>query len=174
MTFDFERFADITASVYPQSVYSLQDALSVFRYYFEQYEKHMGKPHPPIRASQIVRISDMIPGICPEPFVSVLHTGIVTIISTIFSVGESGNCDFTKNFIERGERYERENITAQGRGRRTGACRHSEGIRIHYRARRFSVIWRGSRPCGIAGNPYRMQTLRTSPAFRVDGAGRKR
>lgn len=61
MTFDFEKFADITASVYPQSVYSLQDALSVFRYYFEQYEKHMGRPHPAIKASQIVRICQDMP-----------------------------------------------------------------------------------------------------------------
>lgn len=66
LTFDFEKFADITASVYPQSVYSLQDALSVFRYYFEQYEKHMGKPHPPIRASQIVRICQDMPFISRE------------------------------------------------------------------------------------------------------------
>lgn len=61
LTFDFEKFADITASVYPQSVYSLQDALSVFRYYFEQYEKHMGRPHPAIKASQIVRICQDMP-----------------------------------------------------------------------------------------------------------------
>ena len=66
MTFDFEKFANITESVYPQSVYSLQDTLSVFRYYFEQYEKHMGKPHPPIRASQIVRICQDMPYIFPE------------------------------------------------------------------------------------------------------------
>lgn len=66
MTFDFERFATIAASVYPQSVYSLQDALRVFRYYFEQYEKYMGKPHPPIRASQIVRICQDMPYISPE------------------------------------------------------------------------------------------------------------
>ena len=66
MTFDFERFATIAASVYPQSVYSLQDALRVFSYYFEQYEKYMGKPHPPIRASQIVRICQDMPYISPE------------------------------------------------------------------------------------------------------------
>lgn len=56
MTFDFEKFSRITASVYPQSIYTLQGALTVFNYYFEQYEKHIGRPHPPIKASQIVRI----------------------------------------------------------------------------------------------------------------------
>lgn len=66
MVFDFEKFARITASVYPPSVYSLQDALSVFSYYFEQYEKHMGRPHPPIKASQIVRICQDMPFISRE------------------------------------------------------------------------------------------------------------
>lgn len=66
LDFDFEKFAKITASVYPQSVYSLQDALNVFSYYFEQYEKHMGKPHPPIRASQIARICLDMPYIIRE------------------------------------------------------------------------------------------------------------
>lgn len=65
-TFDFEKFANIAASVYPQSEYSLQDALRVFRYYFEQYEKHLGTPHPPIRASQIVRICQDMPYISQE------------------------------------------------------------------------------------------------------------
>ena len=61
LTFDFEKFANITASVYPQNGYSLNDALSVFWYYFEQYEQYMGKPHPPIKASQIVRICQDMP-----------------------------------------------------------------------------------------------------------------
>lgn len=66
MIFDFEKFARITASVYPPSVYTLQDALCVFSYYFEQYEKHMGRPHPPIKASQIVRICQDMPYIDQE------------------------------------------------------------------------------------------------------------
>ena len=56
MLFDFEKFSDITASVYPGGAYSLEDALSVFRYYFERYEEHTGKAHLPIRAIQIARI----------------------------------------------------------------------------------------------------------------------
>ena len=56
MLFDFEKFSNITASVYPGGAYSLEGALSVFQYYFEKYEEHTGRPHPPIKASQIVRI----------------------------------------------------------------------------------------------------------------------
>lgn len=61
MLFDFEKFSDITASVYPGGAYSLEDALSVFRYYFKKYEEHTGRPHPPIKASQIVRICQDMP-----------------------------------------------------------------------------------------------------------------
>ncbi len=35
----------------------------MFRYYFEQYEAHTGRPHPPICASQIVRIIQDMPWI---------------------------------------------------------------------------------------------------------------
>ena len=41
MIFDFDKFANITARVFPDDVgYSLGDALSVFKYYFERYEEH--------------------------------------------------------------------------------------------------------------------------------------
>ena len=46
MIFDFDKFANITARVFPDDVgYSLGDALSVFKYYFERYEEHTGHPH---------------------------------------------------------------------------------------------------------------------------------
>ena len=48
MLFDFDKFADITASVFPGGPYTLDEALGVFRYYFEQYEAHTGRPHPPM------------------------------------------------------------------------------------------------------------------------------
>lgn len=66
MIFDFEKFSDITASVYPGGAYSLEDALSVFRYYFEQYEEHTGRPHLPIKADQIVRICRIMPYLSAE------------------------------------------------------------------------------------------------------------
>lgn len=63
LLFNFEKFSVIAASVYPNTPYSLEDALSVFRYYFEKYEKYTGRPHPPINASQIVRIAQNMPWI---------------------------------------------------------------------------------------------------------------
>lgn len=63
MLFDFDKFADITASVFPGGPYTLDEALGVFRYYFEQYEARTGRPHPPICASQIVRIVRDMPWI---------------------------------------------------------------------------------------------------------------
>ena len=63
MLFNFEKFSEIAASVYPNTPYSLEDALGVFRYYFKKYEEHTGRPHPPINASQIVRIAQNMPWI---------------------------------------------------------------------------------------------------------------
>ncbi len=62
MQFDFDTFASITAMVFPgDSLYSLEEALEVFRYYFEQYEQHTGKPHPHINAAQIAQICEIMP-----------------------------------------------------------------------------------------------------------------
>ena len=61
VTFDFEKFSRITASVYPVSPYTLEEALNVFHCYFEKYEEYTGRPHPPIKASQIVRICQDMP-----------------------------------------------------------------------------------------------------------------
>lgn len=63
MLFDFEKFSSITARVFPGGPYSLEDALDVFKYYFEKYEAYTGRPHPPIKASQIVRIIREMPWI---------------------------------------------------------------------------------------------------------------
>lgn len=66
LIFDFEKFAQITESVYPQTPYTLEESLSVFRYYFEKYEEYTGRPHPPIRASQIMRACQDMPFISRE------------------------------------------------------------------------------------------------------------
>ena len=66
MIFDFEKFRKIAANVYPQTPYSFEESMEVFRYYFGKYEEVMGKPHPPIRASQIVRICRVMPYIAQE------------------------------------------------------------------------------------------------------------
>lgn len=61
LLFDFDKFKRITASVYSESPYSLEDILSVFHYYFEKYEEYTGKAHSPIRANQIVHIIQVMP-----------------------------------------------------------------------------------------------------------------
>lgn len=62
MLFDFQRFGRIAATVYNQeNPYSLEECLKVFRLYFQTYEEYMGRPHPPIRASQIARIMQDMP-----------------------------------------------------------------------------------------------------------------
>lgn len=96
MVFDFEKFARITASVYPPSVYTLQDALTVFEYYFEQYEKHMGRPHPFIKASQIVRICQDMPYISREcsggRYADIEPENYPTLIDKYFAT-KYRNCD---------------------------------------------------------------------------------
>lgn len=63
MIFDFDKFGQIAASVYPQSPYSFEESMSIFRCYFERYERHTGRAHPPIKASQIMRICQIMPSI---------------------------------------------------------------------------------------------------------------
>lgn len=66
MLFDFETFSSVVRRVFPSNGYSLQEALTVFRYYFLRYEEYAGHAHPPIRASQIARIIQDMPYICEE------------------------------------------------------------------------------------------------------------
>lgn len=61
MLFDFNEFARITEKVYSGGPYSLEEVLSVFRYFFEKYEEFAKEPHPPIRAGQIARICEAMP-----------------------------------------------------------------------------------------------------------------
>ena len=57
MLFDFDKFSEITTSVYADGPYSLEEVLGVFR----QYEAYMDAPHPSIRASQIEHIIQEMP-----------------------------------------------------------------------------------------------------------------
>lgn len=61
MKFDFERFADILRGIYPESPYTVEETLEVFRYFFERYEGFTGEVHPAIKASQVVRICRVMP-----------------------------------------------------------------------------------------------------------------
>lgn len=66
MLFDFEKFARIAASVFPGGPYSLEETLKVFFFYFERYEAYTGEAHPPIKASQIVKLSRLMPYLYAE------------------------------------------------------------------------------------------------------------
>ena len=62
MLFDFRLFSGSAALAYKEeNPYSLEECLKVFRLYFQTYEEYMGRPHPPIRASQIARIMQDMP-----------------------------------------------------------------------------------------------------------------
>lgn len=62
MQFDFDLFSRIASRVYQQgNTYSLDECLTVFRLYFQEYEKYMGHPHPPIKAAQIARLMEKMP-----------------------------------------------------------------------------------------------------------------
>ena len=62
LQFDFERFSRIATGVYPEAVtsYTLQDVLTIFRYFFGAYELNRGQVHPPIRRDQIKRIIEVM------------------------------------------------------------------------------------------------------------------
>ncbi len=68
MEFDFDRFTNIAVKAYSEQEegYTIEEALEVFRYYFEKYEECIGKPHPPIRAERIKRILGEMPWIFLE------------------------------------------------------------------------------------------------------------
>lgn len=82
MYFDFQTFSRIAAKVQREEIetrrmqyghaiayYSLNDALSVFHAYFDEYEKRMGRPHPPIRATQIASIMRKMPWIGDDTYI---------------------------------------------------------------------------------------------------------
>ena len=62
MKFDFETFEEMAASVYQEeNLYTLEEYLQVFRWYFQTYEQHTGRPHPFISREQIARIMLTMP-----------------------------------------------------------------------------------------------------------------
>lgn len=100
MLFDFEKFEDIAASVYPETPYSFEESMSVFKYFFSKYEQVMGSPHPPIKAHQIVRICQKMPFIsCEEKGGSIADVNASeypTMIDRYFNT-EFRNCNYRIN-----------------------------------------------------------------------------
>jgi len=64
MYFDFRIFSRLTERAYKNTgmtEYSLDDVLSVFRYYFEKYEQTFKAVHPNIRLLQIEQLINKMP-----------------------------------------------------------------------------------------------------------------
>ena len=56
MLFDFDKFKNSVKLAYRQCnepVYSVEEVLQVFQYYFEVYEYNLGKKHPALKLDQI-------------------------------------------------------------------------------------------------------------------------
>lgn len=103
LLFDFDKFANITARVFPSDgEYSLEDALSVFKYYFERYEEYTGHPHPPIRADQIVRIIRAMPWLCDGSCVELEPFCYPPLIDKHFAT-KYRNCDYNINHFFTGK-----------------------------------------------------------------------
>ena len=69
MIFDFDRFTISIKLAYrrcEECLYTLEDVLHVFKYYFETYEYILGKEHPAIRLNQIAGIIDKMPYLSRE------------------------------------------------------------------------------------------------------------
>ena len=43
--------------------YTLEEYLSVFRYFFDRYEEERGEKHPPIKTAQLRKIMEVMPWI---------------------------------------------------------------------------------------------------------------
>ena len=64
MKFNFKTFSVLAEKAYQDlgdSSYTLDEVLSVFECYFEQYERYMGQQHPNLRIEQIRRIIQVMP-----------------------------------------------------------------------------------------------------------------
>jgi hypothetical protein len=67
MKFNFKLFEKFAAKAYRQienPSYTLNDALSVFQRYFEEYENAFGAAHPCISVAQIRKLIEAMPTIC--------------------------------------------------------------------------------------------------------------
>lgn len=60
MLFDFKHFEDVLRMVYMGDNPCIEDVLGIFDCYFLTYELYFCRPHPPIKAEQILRIIDKL------------------------------------------------------------------------------------------------------------------
>ena len=101
MLFDFDEFKRVAERVFPEECgYTLEEALTVFQYFFQKYEEFTGKPHPPIKENQIVRIALAMPYFDlqrkGEPAVDVFPEYYPDIINQYFQTPFQ-NCNYRIN-----------------------------------------------------------------------------
>lgn len=100
MKFEFERFANILRNIYPESPYTINETLEVFRYFFERYEEFTGEAHPAIKASQVIRICKIMPFLSGQigPISDVEPELYPEIIDQYFKT-PFRNCDYRINHL---------------------------------------------------------------------------
>lgn len=112
MIFDMLKFTTFAQRAHENAagqgytVYSLEDTLAIFKYYFEWYEHTQGKAHPNIRVAQIERI------VIAMPYVQEIHrrAGVLDIdpesyeemIPQHFKT-KYANCDYNINHFFSGQ-----------------------------------------------------------------------
>jgi len=108
MQFNFQLFSRFAARAYgnaSQNWYSLADALAVFRWYFEAYERTLGKPHPNIRVAQIQRILTIMP-YCEDVYdrtVPIDPQDYYGLIESHFATDYGEACDYNINHFFSGD-----------------------------------------------------------------------
>lgn len=105
MLFDFDRFKVIAKLAYRrigESAYSIDDALRVFKYYFDTYEMIFREAHPAINIVQTARIIEKMPylpdgiDISPGEYELMIDQHFATIYN-------GGNCDYNINHFFSGQ-----------------------------------------------------------------------
>ena len=101
MKFNIQKFTKILEYIFPDDpgLFSLEDTMKIFKYYFEAYEKYTGKSHPPINRQQIEKI------ICDMPIIfdyecdrslDLYPDDYEAMIDKYFET-DYGNCDYNIN-----------------------------------------------------------------------------
>ena len=116
MIFDFDKFTNSVKLAYRQCnepVYSVEEVLQVFQYYFEVYEYNLGKKHPALKLDQIARIIDKMPYIDEESGFDIEPNAYEDMIDQHFKTTyNGGKCDYNINHffsggIRKNRYYER-------------------------------------------------------------------
>lgn len=110
LVFDFDRFITNAKLAYRRcggSLYSFEDVLRVFRYYFETYELIFDEAHPMINIAQIARIIEKMPFILDGDYQSRTMIDIdpddyETLIDQHFAT-KYRSCDYNINHFFSGE-----------------------------------------------------------------------